>query len=132
MKHQYYFDASTIIGFLREQDLQDDFKLNIEANHATLASHTFAHEVTVAAESGMLGSVDANRGDAQNGWDTDYFPTNLYDTVEVMMILLEHGGLAPGGFNFDVKLRRNSTATDDLFHAHIGGMVTFARGLLIA
>lgn len=132
MKHQYDFDASTVIGFLREQDLQDDFKLNIEANHATLASHTFAHEVTVAAENGMLGSVDANRGDAQNGWDTDYFPTNLYDTVEVMMILLEHGGLAPGGFNFDAKLRRNSTAADDLFHAHIGGMDTFARGLLIA
>lgn len=131
-KHQYDFDAATVIGFLHEQDLLDDFKLNVEANHATLASHTFAHDVQVAAQAGLLGSIDANRGDYQNGWDTDYFPTNLYDAVEVMIILLEHGGLAPGGFNFDAKIRRNSTDLEDLFIAHIGGMDTFARGLLIA
>ncbi|TVQ03919.1 MAG: xylose isomerase [Balneolaceae bacterium] len=131
-KHQYDFDAATVIGFLHEQDLLDDFKLNIEANHATLASHTFAHDVQVAAQAGLLGSIDANRGDYQNGWDTDYFPTNLYDAVEVMIILLEHGGLEPGGFNFDAKIRRNSTDPEDLFLAHIGGMDTFARGLLIA
>lgn len=131
-KHQYDFDAATVIGFLYEQDLLDDFKLNIEANHATLASHSFAHDIMVAAEAGLLGSIDANRGDAQNGWDTDYFPTNLYDAVEIMMILLDHGGIAPGGFNFDAKIRRNSTDSEDLFYAHIGGMDTFARGLLIA
>ncbi|MCC5905380.1 MAG: xylose isomerase [Balneolaceae bacterium] len=131
-KHQYDFDAATVIGFLHEQDLLDDFKLNVEANHATLASHSFAHDVMLAAQSGLLGSIDANRGDNQNGWDTDYFPTNLYDAVEVMLILLEYGGLAPGGLNFDAKLRRNSTDPEDLFHAHIGGMDTFARGLLIA
>ena len=131
-KHQYDFDSATVIGFLREQDLLDDFKLNIEANHATLASHTFAHDLTVAAESGLLGSIDANRGDHQNGWDTDYFPTNLYDAVEAMIVLLENGGIAPGGFNFDAKIRRNSTDLEDLFHAHIGGMDTFARGLIIA
>ena len=131
-KHQYDFDAATVIGFLHEQDLLEDFKLNIEANHATLASHTFAHDVQVAAQVGLLGSIDANRGDYQNGWDTDYFPTNLYDAAEVMIILLEHGGLEPGGFNFDAKIRRNSTDPEDLFVAHIGGMDTFARGLLIA
>ncbi|TVQ65066.1 MAG: xylose isomerase [Balneolaceae bacterium] len=131
-KHQYDFDAATVIGFLREQELLDDFKLNIEANHATLASHSFAHDIMVAAESGLLGSIDANRGDHQNGWDTDYFPTNLYDAVEIMMILLDHGGIAPGGLNFDAKIRRNSTDLEDLFYAHIGGMDTFARGLLIA
>lgn len=131
-KHQYDFDAATVIGFLHEQELLDDFKLNIEANHATLASHSFAHDIMVAAEAGLLGSIDANRGDPQNGWDTDYFPTNLYDAVEIMMILLDHGGIAPGGFNFDAKIRRNSTDSEDLFYAHIGGMDTFARGLLIA
>ncbi len=131
-KHQYDFDAATVIGFLREQDLLDDFKLNVEANHATLASHSFAHDVMLAAQNGLLGSIDANRGDNQNGWDTDYFPTNLYDAVEVMLILLEYGGLAPGGLNFDAKLRRNSTDPEDLFHAHIGGMDTFARALQIA
>jgi len=131
-KHQYDFDAATVIGFLHEQNLLDDFKLNIEANHATLASHSFAHDIMVAAEAGLLGSIDANRGDAQNGWDTDYFPTNLYDAVEIMMILLDHGGIEPGGFNFDAKIRRNSTDLEDLFYAHIGGMDTFARGLLIA
>ncbi len=131
-KHQYDFDAATVIGFLREQDLLDDFKLNVEGNHATLASHTFSHDVMLAAQNGLLGSIDANRGDYQNGWDTDYFPTDLYDAIQVMMILLEHGGLAPGGLNFDAKIRRNSTDLDDLFHAHIGGMDTFARALLIA
>ncbi|WP_234571055.1 xylose isomerase [Rhodohalobacter sp. 614A] len=131
-KHQYDFDSATVIGFLQEQDLIDDFKLNIEANHATLASHSFAHDLTVAAERGLLGSIDANRGDNQNGWDTDYFPTNLYDAVEAMIVLLENGGIEPGGFNFDAKIRRNSTDPEDLFHAHIGGMDTFARGLIIA
>jgi len=131
-KHQYDFDAATVIGFLREHDLLDDFKLNIEANHATLAKHTFSHDVMLAAQYGLLGSIDANRGDNQNGWDTDYFPTNLYDAVEIMMILLEHGGITPGGLNFDAKIRRNSTDPEDLFYAHIGGMDTFARGLLIA
>lgn len=131
-KHQYDYDAATVLGFLHEQDLADDFKLNLEANHITLAGHSFAHDVLLAAQNGMLGSIDANRGDAQNGWDTDYFPTNLYDAVDIMMILLEHGGIAPGGFNFDAKIRRNSTDSEDLFIAHIGGMDTFARGLLIA
>lgn len=131
-KQQYDFDSATVIGFLREQDLLDDFKLNIEANHATLASHSFAHDLTVAAENGLLGSIDANRGDNQNGWDTDYFPTDLYDAAEAMIVVLENGGIAPGGLNFDAKIRRNSTDLDDLFHAHIGGMDTFARGLIIA
>ena len=131
-KHQYDFDAATVIGFLREQDLLDDFKLNVEGNHATLASHTFSHDVMLAAQNGLLGSIDANRGDYQNGWDTDYFPTDLYDAIHIMMILLEHGGLASGGLNFDAKIRRNSTDLEDLFHAHIGGMDTFARALLIA
>lgn len=131
-KQQYDFDSATVIGFLREQDLLDDFKLNIEANHATLASHSFAHDLTVAAEAGLLGSIDANRGDNQNGWDTDYFPTDLYDAVETMIVVLENGGIAPGGLNFDAKIRRNSTDLNDLFYAHIGGMDTFARGLLIA
>lgn len=131
-KHQYDFDSATVIGFLREQDLLDDFKLNIEANHATLASHSFAHDLMVAAESDLLGSIDANRGDNQNGWDTDYFPTNLYDAIETMIILLDTGGIEPGGLNFDAKIRRNSTDLEDLFHAHIGGMDTFARGLIIA
>lgn len=131
-KHQYDFDAATVIGFLREQDLIDDFKLNIEGNHATLASHSFGHDVMLAAQNNLLGSIDANRGDHQNGWDTDYFPTDLYDAIQIMMILLEHDGIAPGGLNFDAKIRRNSTDPEDLFYAHIGGMDTFARGLLIA
>lgn len=131
-KQQYDFDSATVIGFLREQDLIDDFKLNIEANHATLASHSFAHDLTVAAEAGLLGSIDANRGDNQNGWDTDYFPTDLYDATEAMIVVLENGGIAPGGFNFDAKVRRNSTDLEDLFHAHIGGMDTFARALIVA
>ena len=131
-KQQYDFDAATVIGFLREQDLLDDFKLNIEANHATLASHSFAHDLTIAAGLGMLGSIDANRGDHQNGWDTDYFPTDLYDATQAMIVVLENGGIAPGGLNFDAKIRRNSTDMEDLFYAHIGGMDTFARALLIA
>jgi xylose isomerase len=131
-KQQYDFDAATVIGFLREQDLLDDFKLNIEANHATLASHSFAHDLTIAAGAGMLGSIDANRGDNQNGWDTDYFPTDLYDATQAMIVVLENEGIAPGGLNFDAKIRRNSTDPEDLFYAHIGGMDTFARALLIA
>lgn len=131
-KHQYDFDAATVIGFLREQGLDKDFKLNLEANHVTLAGHTFTHDVQLAADNGLLGSVDANRGDFQNGWDTDYFPTDIYDTTQVMLILLQKGGLAPGGFNFDAKIRRNSTDLEDLFIAHIGGMDAFARGLITA
>ena len=132
MKHQYDFDASTVIGFLREFDLTDDFKLNIEVNHATLASHTFEHELQVAADAGLLGSIDANRGDYQNGWDTDQFPANLYEIIQAMLIILEVGGMKLGGINFDAKLRRNSTDPDDLFLAHIGGMDCFARAMFIA
>ncbi len=132
MKHQYDFDAATVIGFLNHYDLQDDFKLNIEVNHATLASHSFAHELEVAAGHGMLGSIDANRGDYQNGWDTDQFPNNITEVTEAMLILLQAGGLQGGGINFDAKIRRNSTDVDDIFHAHIGGADTFARALLIA
>jgi len=132
MKHQYDFDASTVAGFLKQYGLERDFKLNIEANHATLASHTFEHDLQVAADHGLLGSIDANRGNAQNGWDTDQFPTDLYDTVGAMLVVLRQGGLAPGGLNFDAKVRRESTDTEDLFLAHIGGMDTFARGLEVA
>ena len=131
-KHQYDFDTATAIGFLREYNLQDDFKINIEVNHATLAQHTFQHELTVAANAGMLGSIDANRGDYQNGWDTDQFPTNIQETTEAMLVLLKSGGIQGGGVNFDAKLRRNSTDREDLFLAHIGGADTFARALLIA
>lgn len=131
-KHQYDYDAATVIGFLRQYDLLDDFKLNLEVNHATLAGHTFQHELQVAADAGMLGSIDANRGDYQNGWDTDQFPTNLNELVESMLIILEAGGLQTGGINFDAKIRRNSTDQADLFHAHIGGMDNFARALIIA
>jgi len=131
-KHQYDFDAATVIGFLRKHGLDKDFKLNIEANHVTLAGHTFEHDLQVATDEGMLGSVDANVGDMQNGWDTDYFPYDVYDTTKAMMILLQSGGLAPGGFNFDAKIRRNSTDLEDLFIAHIGGMDTFAQGLMVA
>jgi len=132
MKHQYDFDSATVIGFLREFDLLDDFKLNIEVNHATLAGHTFQHELQVAANAGLLGSIDANRGDYQNGWDTDQFPLNIYETVEAMMVILESDGLKGGGINFDAKLRRNSTDLDDLFISHISGMDVFARSLVIA
>jgi len=131
-KHQYDFDAATVIGFLREYDLLEDFKLNIEVNHATLAQHTFQHELQVAANAGLLGSMDANRGDYQNGWDTDQFPNNIYELVEAMLVFLEAGGLRGGGINFDAKTRRNSTDLEDLFHAHIGGMDSFARALLVA
>ncbi len=131
-KHQYDFDSATVIGFLREYGLDKDFKLNIEVNHATLALHTFQHELQVAANAGMLGSMDANRGDYQNGWDTDQFPNNINELSEAMLILLESGGLQGGGINFDAKTRRNSTDLEDIFYAHIGGMDTFARALLVA
>ena len=131
-KHQYDFDSATVIGFLRDQGLADDFKINVEQNHAILAGHTFAHDLQTASDAGMLGSVDANQGDLQNGWDTDYFPTDLYDCIHAMMIVLKQGGIAPGGFNFDAKARRTSTDMEDLFIAHVAGMDTFARGLLIA
>ena len=132
MKHQYDFDAQTVIGFLRHHGLAGDFKLNIEANHATLAGHAFAHDLRMAADAGLLGSIDANRGDPQNGWDTDQFPLNLYDCVHGMMVVLKAGGFADGGLNFDARLRRESTDPEDLFIAHIGGMDSWARGLLIA
>ena len=131
-KHQYDFDAATVIGFLREYGLADDFKLNLEFNHATLAQHTFAHELQVAADAGLLGSIDANRGDYQNGWDTDQFPNNVYELVESLLVILEAGGLQGGGINFDAKTRRNSTDLEDLFHAHIGGMDAFAHALIAA
>jgi len=131
-KHQYDFDASTTLSFLTSHDLLDHFKLNIEANHATLAGHTFEHELAVASAAGKLGSVDANRGDLMLGWDTDQFPTDLYSTTLAMLIILKQGGLGSGGLNFDAKPRRSSNDVMDLFHAHIGGMDTFARGLMIA
>lgn len=131
-KHQYDYDSETVIGFLRKFDLLNDFKLNLEVNHATLAGHTFQHEVQVAVDNGMLGSMDANRGDYQNGWDTDQFPTNLNELAETMLIFLEGGGLQGGGINFDAKIRRNSTDPADLFYAHVGGMDAFARALVIA
>ncbi|HUS01407.1 MAG TPA: xylose isomerase [Chitinophagaceae bacterium] len=131
-KHQYDYDAATVIGFLREYDLMNDFKLNIEVNHATLAGHTFQHELQVAADAGLLGSMDANRGDYQNGWDTDQFPNNINELAEAMLVVLEAGGLKGGGINFDAKIRRNSTDPADLFYAHIGGMDTFARALIAA
>ena len=131
-KHQYDFDSATVIAFLREYDLMDDFKLNIEVNHATLAQHTFAHELQVASDAGLLGSIDANRGDYQNGWDTDQFPVDIYEVTEAMLVILEGGGLQGGGVNFDAKTRRNSTDLVDIFYAHIGGMDVFARALLTA
>jgi xylose isomerase len=131
-KHQYDYDCATVIGFLRQYDLLKDFKINIEVNHATLAGHTFQHELQVAADAGVLGSMDANRGDYQNGWDTDQFPNNINELAEAMLVFLEAGGLQGGGINFDAKIRRNSTDSEDLFHAHIGGMDTFARALIVA
>ena len=131
-KHQYDFDSATVIGFLNEFGLEKDFMLNIEVNHATLAGHTFEHELQVAADAGMLGSIDANRGDNQNGWDTDQFPMDLWELSQAMLIILEAGGFTKGGINFDAKLRRNSTDNLDLFHAHIGGMDAFARALVVA
>ena len=131
-KHQYDFDCATSINTIKEYGLENDFKLNIEVNHATLAQHTFQHELQVAANAGMLGSIDANRGDYQNGWDTDQFPNNVLETTEAMLVFLKAGGLQGGGINFDAKTRRNSTDLEDIFLAHIGGADTFARGLLIA
>ncbi|HYF31168.1 MAG TPA: xylose isomerase [Chitinophagaceae bacterium] len=131
-KHQYDYDAATVIAFLRQYDLMNDFKLNLEVNHATLAGHTFQHELQVAADAGLLGSMDANRGDYQNGWDTDQFPNNLYELTESLLVILEAGGFQGGGINFDAKVRRNSTDPEDLFHAHIGGMDAFARSLIVA
>ncbi|MEP6626607.1 MAG: xylose isomerase, partial [Ginsengibacter sp.] len=131
-KHQYDYDCETVINFLRQWDLLDDFKINIEVNHATLAGHTFQHELQVAADSGVLGSLDANRGDYQNGWDTDQFPNNLNELTEAMLVFLQAGGLQGGGVNFDAKIRRSSTDPADLFYAHIGGMDTFARALITA
>jgi xylose isomerase len=131
-KHQYDYDAETVIGFLRQYDLLNDFKLNVEVNHATLAGHTFTHELQIAADAGLLGSMDANRGDYQNGWDTDQFPNNINELTEAMLIILEAGGFKGGGINFDAKIRRNSTDAADLFHAHIGGMDAFARALITA
>ncbi len=132
MKHQYDVDAATVIGFLRHHGLDKDFKLNIEVNHATLAGHTFEHELQTAADAGMLGSMDANRGDYQNGWDTDQFPINISEVVEAMLVFLKSGGLQGGGVNFDAKTRRNSTDLEDIFIAHIAGMDVFARALIIA
>ena len=131
-KHQYDYDCATVIGFLRQYDLLNDFKINIEVNHATLAGHSFQHELQVAADAGVLGSVDANRGDMQNGWDTDQFPNDINELTESMLIILEAGGLQGGGVNFDAKIRRNSTDPADLFYAHIGGIDTFARALITA
>lgn len=131
-KHQYDYDAATVLGFLQRYDLSKDFKLNLEVNHATLAGHTFQHELQVAADAGMLGSIDANRGDYQNGWDTDQFPNDINEITESMLIILQAGGLQGGGINFDAKIRRNSTDQEDLFYAHIGGMDIFARALVTA
>ena len=131
-KHQYDFDAATVISFLRQYGLERHFKLNIEANHATLAGHTFEHELLVASMNGMLGSVDANRGDLLLGWDTDQFPADVYSTAMAMSVILGQGGLGSGGLNFDAKVRRGSTDPEDLFVAHIGGMDSFALGLKIA
>ena len=131
-KHQYDYDAATVLGFLQKYDLINDFKLNIEVNHATLAGHTFQHELQVATDAGLLGSIDANRGDDQNGWDTDQFPNDINEITESMLIILEAGGFQGGGINFDAKIRRNSTDPADLFYAHIGGMDVFARALITA
>jgi xylose isomerase len=131
-KHQYDYDAATVLGFLQKYDLINDFKLNLEVNHATLAGHTFQHELQVAADSGLLGSIDANRGDTQNGWDTDQFPNDINEVTECMLIILEAGGFQGGGINFDAKIRRNSTDPADLFYAHVGGMDLFARALVTA
>jgi xylose isomerase len=130
--HQYDFDAAACIAFLRQHGLTDHFKLNVETNHATLAGHTMMHELAYASGQGLLGSIDANRGDLLLGWDTDQFPTDIYLTTQVMLVILGQGGLAPGGVNFDAKVRRESFEPIDLFHAHIGGMDAFALGLKIA
>lgn len=131
-KHQYDFDTMTVLGFLRKYNLIDDIKMNIEANHATLAGHTFQHELMMSRINGVLGSIDANQGDMLLGWDTDQFPTNIYDATMCMYEVLKNGGIAPGGLNFDSKVRRGSFQPDDLFIAYIVGMDTFAKGLLVA
>lgn len=131
-KHQYDYDAAACINFLRANGLEDHVKLNIETNHATLAGHTMEHELDYAGGQGFLGSIDANTGDLLLGWDTDQFPTDVYLTTKIMLVILKYGGLAPGGVNFDAKVRRESFEPSDLFHAHIGGMDAFARGLKIA
>ena len=130
--HQYDFDVGNCIAFLRTYELEKEFKINVETNHATLAKHTMYHELAYASAYGMLGSVDANRGDLLLGWDTDQFPTDLYLTTQIMLVVLGQGGLAPGGLNFDAKVRRESFEPVDLFHAHVGGMDAFAHGLKIA
>ncbi|MDF2932113.1 MAG: xylA [Chryseobacterium sp.] len=131
-KHQYDYDAETVIGFLKNYGLDKDFKLNLEVNHATLAGHTFEHELQAAVDAGMLGSIDANRGDNQNGWDTDQFPVDYFDLAQAWLVILEGGGLGSGGVNFDAKIRRNSIDADDLFIAHVSGMDAFAKGLSVA
>lgn len=128
-KHQYDVDTETVVGFLKAHNLDKDFKVNIEVNHATLAGHTFEHELAVAVDNGMLGSIDANRGDAQNGWDTDQFPIDNYELTQAMLEIIRNGGLGNGGTNFDAKLRRNSTDQEDIFIAHISGMDAMARAL---
>jgi xylose isomerase len=130
-KHQYDFDAATVIGFLRKNSLDKDFKINVEVNHATLAGHSFAHDLRVAADAGMLGSIDANKGDYQNGWDTDEFPSNIYEITEAMIEIQQAGGFTHGGINFDAKTRRNSTDLEDIFIAHVSGMDVFARALVV-
>jgi len=132
MKHQYDVDAETVIGFLKEFGLENDFKLNIEVNHATLAGHTFEHELQCAVDAGMLGAIDANRGDVQNGWDTDQFPIDIFELTQAMLVILQGGGIKGGGTNFDAKIRRNSTDNDDLFIAHVAAMDVMARALLSA
>lgn len=131
-KHQYDYDAATSLQFINKYGLENDFKLNLEVNHGTLAGHTFEHELQVAVDAGMLGSIDANRGDYQNGWDTDQFPIDIFEITQAMLIILEGGGLQGGGINFDAKVRRNSTDLEDKFIAHIAGMDVFARGLICA
>lgn len=131
-KHQYDFDTQTVIGFLRQYGLEKDFRMNIEVNHATLAGHTFTHELRMASDAGMFGSIDANKGDYQNGWDTDEFPSNIYEVTEAMIEIIQTGGFTNGGINFDAKTRRNSTDLEDIFIAHVSGMDVFARALIIA
>ncbi len=129
MKHQYDVDTETVIGFLKEFGLENDFKINIEVNHATLAGHTFEHELQCAVDAGMLGAIDANRGDVQNGWDTDQFPIDIFELTQAMMVVLQGGGMQGGGTNFDAKIRRNSTDNEDLFIAHVAAMDVMARAL---
>jgi xylose isomerase len=131
-KHQYDYDCSAVHGFLVRHHLDSEYRVNIEANHATLAGHTFHHEVAYAIANGIFGSIDANRGDYQNGWDTDQFPNSVDELSLAMYEIIRNGGFSTGGFNFDAKLRRQSMARTDLFHGHIGGIDTLARALLVA